>query len=268
MAAKASRRAGIISASLHPSEEMPLKPSLALLSAVLLLGEAPAAPIRHLEYAFALYPTDSGTKGHFNGTLSVDVLGPAPDGGVVVRMTESWYRAVRPRQPRTCELYADGTVRCNAGPPFPSESELALFPLLGRDFFKDASLQSESKWQRQFTLSFRSGTYPAAASMDLKAAPKGDGRVVTGTMSGTYDQLHTTGIKAAVDATFMYDVIAQVPLVVHDVLTEVPGDIDQRTSADFQLTEDSTGNAAEAAELQQLGPVRFQISEFTDEGDI
>jgi hypothetical protein len=242
--------------------------SLALLSAVLLLGEAPAAPMRHLEYAFAMYPTATGTKGYFNGTLSVDALGAAPDGGALVRMRESWYRAVRPRQPRTCELYAEGTVRCNDGPPFPSESELALFPLLGRDFFKGASLQGESKWQQKFTLSFRNGTYPAAAAMNLKAAPKAGGRVVTGTMSGAYNQLDTTGVKVIVNVTFIYDIIAQVPLVVHDVRIAVPGGIDESTSSDFQLTKDSAANAAESAELQQLGPVRFQISEFTDEGDI
>jgi len=54
----------------------------------LLLGAAPAAPIRHLEYAFATQPTASETKGPFNGTLSVNVLGLAPDGGILVRMTE------------------------------------------------------------------------------------------------------------------------------------------------------------------------------------
>lgn len=245
---------------------MPLKLLLAF-SAGVLLGETPAAPVRHLEYAFATQPTVSETKGHFNGTLSVDMLGPAPDGGVFVRMTESWYRALRPRQPRTCELYADGTVRCNDGPPFPTESELVLFPLLARDFFKDASLQGESQWERKFRFSFRQGTYPAAAEMHLKAAPKGDGRVVTGTMSGNYDQLDTTGAKYTVDSTFLYDVVAQVPLVVHEVRMGVPGGIDNSVSTDLQLTEDSAGNATEAAELQQLGPVRFQISEFTDEGD-
>jgi len=183
-------------------------------------------------------------------------------------ISESWYRAVRPLQPRTCELYVDGTVQCSDGPPFPTESELVLFPLLGRDFFKGASLQSESKWERKFTMSFRKGTYPAVAEMDLKAAPKSDGRVVTGTMSGAYNQLNTTGVKVTVDATFMYDVIAQVPLVVHDVRREVPGGINGSISTDLQLTEDSGGDAAEAAELRQLDPVRFQISEFTDQGDI
>lgn len=105
-------------------------------------------------------------------------------GGVLVRLTESWYRPVWPRQPRTCELYADGTVRCNDAPPFPTESELALFPLLGRDFFKGRFAAKRVEVAQKFTLSFRNGTYPAAASMDLKAAPKGDGRVVTETMSG------------------------------------------------------------------------------------
>ena len=246
---------------------MPLKLLLAF-SAVLLLGEAPAAPVRHLEYAFATQPTASETKSYFNGTLSVDVLGPTPDGGVLVRMAESWYHTVRPRQPRTCELYADGTVRCNDGPPYPTESELVLFPLLGRDFFKGASLQGESKWKQKFSLSFRKGTYPAVSEMDLKAAPKSDGRVVTGTVSGAYNQLNSTGAKVIVDNAFMYDVVARVPLIVHEVRMDVPGGIDNSTSTDLRLIEDSAKNAAEAAELQQLGPVRFQISDFADEGDI
>ena len=241
---------------------------LAIFATALLLAEAPAPPTRHLEYAFATYPTANATKGYFNGTLSVDALGPTPNGGVYVRMTESWYRAVRQRQPRTCEVYPEGTVRCNDEPPYPTESELALFPLLGRDFFKSASSQHESMWQQKFTLSFRKGTYAAAASMNLKTTPKGDARVVTGTMSGAYNQLSTTGVKVNVDATFMYDLVARVPLAVHDVRMTTPGGIYNRMSADLQLTADSAANAADAAELKQLGPVRFEISEFTDEGDL
>lgn len=254
--------------ALPASKAKPLKLALAIFATALLLAEAPAPPTRHLEYAFATYPTANGTKGYFNGTLSVDVLGPTPSGGVYVRMTESWYRAVRQRQPRTCEVYPEGTVRCNDEPPFPTESELALFPLLGRDFFKSASSQRESTWQQKFILSFRKGTYAAAASMNLKTTPQGDARVVTGTMSGAYNQLRTTGVKVNVDATFKYDIVARVPLVIHDVRMTTPGGIYDSTSADLQLTADSAANAADAAELQQLGPVRFQISEFTDEGDI
>lgn len=244
-----------------------MKSALAFFAAVLLLGEAPAGPLRHLEYAFAVYPTANETPGYFNGTLDVDIVGPASDGGVLVRMTESWYLTPRPRQPRTCEVYADGTVRCDDTPPFPTESQLALFPLLGADFFSASSAQSNSTWRQKFTLSFRKGTYEAAAAMDVSTVPKGDGRVLSGTMSGAYNQLKTTGSKVIVNITFLYDRVAQVPLVIHDVRMEMPGGIDDRTSADLQLIKDSAASTAEAAALQRLGPVRFQMSDYDNEGD-
>lgn len=235
---------------------------------VVLLSATPAAPVRHLEYVFAMYPTDQGARpGYYDGTLSVDILGPSSDGGVSVSMTESWYHAPRPEQPRVCELYADGGVRCEDGPPYPTEVQEVLLPLLGRDFFDSASARDPSKWQQKFTLSFRKATYPVAASMDLKTAPQRDGRLLAGTMSGAYNQLNSTGVKVIVDARFVYDSVSRVPVVVHDNRMQVPGGIDGRYSADLQLTKDSAADALDAAALQQLGPIRFEISDFADEGD-
>ena len=78
--------------------------------------------------------------------------------------------------------------------------------------------------------------------MDLKTIPKDDGRVLTGN-------------KAIVDATFLYDRVSRVPLVLHNTRMLTPGGIDDRVSTDLQLTKDSAANAQTAAALRQLGMV-------------
>jgi hypothetical protein len=75
------------------------------------------------------------------------------------------------------------------------------------------------------------------------------------------------GNKVSVDARFVYDRVARVLLVVHDTHMLVPGGIDNRVSIALQLTKDSAANAPDAAALEQLGPVRFEISDDSDEGD-
>jgi hypothetical protein len=243
---------------------------LVLFGAIFILAEAPAAPaapVRHLEYAFAVYPTAQNYRGYYDGTLNVDILGPAADGGVSVRMNESWYRALRARQPRLCEVYADGTVRCDDVPPFPTETQLALFPLLGKDFFNGASSQGTSTWQQKFQLKFAKGLYSAAALLDSRATEENDGRILTGTMTGTYKELDSGRPKTFVDVSFVYDRTAHVPFVVHDARFTSPGSIYNRTSVDLQLTDDSASSSDEAAALQRLGPVRFEASGYADEGD-
>jgi len=105
------------------------------LAALLTLTGEGTAPVRHLEYAFAIYPTAKPNGGLFDGTLSVDILGTAPDGGMWVQASEWWYYTLRPRQTRQCEVFPGGSVRCDDVPPYPSETELVLFPLLASGFF-------------------------------------------------------------------------------------------------------------------------------------
>ena len=248
-------------------KEIRIKAAAVILTAIALIGEAPASPVRQLEYAFAVYATAAGHRGYFDGTLHVDILGPTDDGGTRVQMAESWYHAVRPRQPRVCSVYAAGTFHCDNGPPFPTEAELALFPLLGADFFNGSSLERPSKWRQKFSVTFEKGLYAAAASIDVTSTPQSDGRTIAGAMAGSYDQRKTTGNEVAVDATFVYDAAARLPLVVHDTRMEIPGSIYDRTSVDLQLIKDSAAAGAEAAALQRLGPVRFEDTGYGNEGD-
>lgn len=219
-----------------------------LLAAVFTLaGEAPATPVRHLEYAFAVYPTAKPNGGLYNGTMSVDILGTAPDGGTFVQVSEWWYYTLRPRQAVTCEVYAGGSVRCNDVPPYPSQVELVLFPLLARDFFSGGSSSGASSWQQKFTLSFSKGLYQTAASLDLSATPQSGGHALIVTSKGVFQQLDRRDRKALEDGRFVYDPASSIPTAVHEVRSPTPtGTVYSQTAVDLLLTKDSAGTSAPA----------------------
>jgi hypothetical protein len=219
-----------------------------LLAALLALaGEAPAAPVRHLEYAFAVYPTAKPNGGLYNGTMSVDILGAAPDGGTLVRASEWWYYTLRPNQTTTCEVYAGGSVHCDDVPPYPSQVELVLFPLLARDFFTGGSSSAASSWQQKFTLSFAKGLYQTAVSLDLSATPQSGGRALIVTSKGTFQQLDRRDRKTLEEGRFVYDPASSIPTAVHEVRSPTPtGSVYSQTAVDLLLTHDSGGTSAPA----------------------
>lgn len=219
-----------------------------LLAALLtLVGGSPAAPVRQLEYAFAIYPTAKPNGGLYNGTMSVDILGTAPDGGTLVQASEWWYYTLRPRQTVTCEVYAGGTVRCNDVPPYPSEVELVLFPLLARDFFTGGSASAGSSWQQKFMLTFSKGLYQTAVSLDLSATPQNGGHTEIVTSKGVFQQLDRRDRKALEEGRFVYDPASSIPTAVHEVRSPTPtGSVYSQTAVDLLLTKDSDGTSAPA----------------------
>jgi hypothetical protein len=229
-----------------------------LLAALLALaGEGPAAPVRHLEYAFAVYPTAKPNGGLYNGTMSVDILGTAPDGGTLVQASEWWYYTLRPRQAVTCEVYAGGSVACEDVPPYPSQTELVLFPLLARDFFTAGSSSAASSWQQKLTLSFAKGLYQTAVSLDLSSTPQSGGRILSVTSKGVFQQLDRRDRKALEEGKFVYDRASSIPTIVHEVRSPTPtGSIYSQTAVDLQLTKDSAGTSAPAP------PPRYQNNQL------
>ncbi len=222
--------------------------AMLLIALPLLVGAGPAAPVRHLEYAFAIYSTAKPIGGFYNGTLSVDVLGTAADGGTLVQASEWWYYTLRPRQTRACEVYATGTVRCDDAPPYPSESELVLFPLLARDFFSGASAAAPSSWQRNFELSFQKGQYVTAAAIDFSATPQSGGRDLVVTSKGFYQQLDRHQQKALESGTLVYDLPAGLPIKVHEIGSPVPTrSVYTQTAVDLLLLKDSASLAPQPA---------------------
>jgi hypothetical protein len=220
---------------------------LLLAALVTLAGAGPAAPVRHLEYAFAIYPTAKPNGGLYNGTMSVDILGTAPDGGTLVQASEWWYYTLRPRQAVTCEVYAGGSVHCDNVPPYPSQVELALFPLLARDFFTGGSSSGASSWQQKFTLTFAKGLYQTAASLDLSTSPQSNGHTLIVTSKGVFQQLDRRDRKALEDGRFVYDPASSIPTAVHEVRSPTPtGSIYSQSAVDLLLTKDSGGTSAPA----------------------
>lgn len=223
-----------------------------------LAGAAPDTPVRHLEYAFAIYPTAVPNGGYYNGTLSVDVLGPAPDGGTLVRTSEWWYYALRPRQAVECELYPSGSVHCDTVPPYPSQSALVLLPLLARDFFKGVS-QPGSSAQLKYELSVQKQLFTTAASLKLASSPQSNGRLLNVTSEGTLQQLGGRMQYSTENGQYVYDRATALPLVVHDVRANMPTrSVYTQMSVDLQITKDSAEPNAMA--FQSLGPIRFQLN--------
>jgi hypothetical protein len=219
-----------------------------LAAAVLALSaQVPAPTVRHLEYAFSPYPVsrvaDTGTIGPITGpgtgTMSIDIAGPASDGGLVISATEDWWYSVRPRQTHTCEVYPNGGLSCDYIPS-PSASELVLLPLLARDYF--SGVGSSSGWQQAYKLSFGGGYVVTAVKNDLHVTGSSDaGRIVNVALNGTLTQLDRRYFKAGETGTIAYDTKSSVPVTVRMVRQWVPTDSAfSATGVDFKLLKDSS----------------------------
>jgi hypothetical protein len=227
-----------------------------------LAGETPATPVRHLEYAFAIYPAAKPNGGYYNGTMSVDILGAAPDGGTLVRVSNLWYYALRAQQALECEIYAGGDVRCDDTPPYPPDSALVLFPMLAQNFFAAGSPAGASSWQREYKVSFQKGLFVSTVSMKLSATAQGDGRYLIVKSEGTIQQLDGRQRYATEEGQFVYDRAASVPVVVHDERGHLPtNSVYSRTGVDLRLLKDSAAPAA-----QPSAQPRFQINQPLQNG--
>jgi hypothetical protein len=225
-----------------------------LAAAILALSaQAPAPAVRHLEYAFSPYPVsrvaDTGTVGTISGpgtgTMSVDIEGPASDGGLVISATEDWWYSVRPRQTHTCEVYPNGGLSCDYIPA-PSASELVLLPLLARDYFSGVG---SSQWQQAYKLSFGGGYVVTAVTNNLRVIGSSDaGRIVNVALNGTLTQLDRHYFKAGESGTIAYDTKSSVPVTVHVVRQWVPSDSTFSSNAvDFKLLKDSSSEMSPAS---------------------
>jgi hypothetical protein len=217
-----------------------------LAAAILALSaQAPAPAVRHLEYAFSPYPVtrvaENGTinpiEGPGTGTMSVDILGPASDGGLMISATEDWWYSVRPRQTHTCEVYPSGGLSCDYIPS-PSGSELVLLPLLARDYFAGVA---SSAWQQVYRLSFGDAYVVTAVTNNLHVTGSSDdGRLVHIALNGTLTQLDRRYFKATETGTIAYDTKSSVPVEIHMVRQWTPTDSSFSSGAvDFKLLKDS-----------------------------
>jgi hypothetical protein len=213
-----------------------MKHLILLLAAVLTLGGA-APQTRRLVYAFTSYPmakvghTVRDIAGPGTGRLTVD-LSPAADGGTLVKGTEWYWNALRPRQTVACEVYRGGTMRCNDAPPYPSSAERVLFPLLAAGFFPPSAGGS---WKRSYSIAYRKGLFVTDASFAFRTGKTADDSV-TFDGSGVLQQLTGRQRKLYARQTVEYDASRSVPVELHDVRGPAPSyGIYSRRGVDLHL---------------------------------
>jgi hypothetical protein len=140
---------------------------------------APAPPLRHLVYNVTVNFSNpaqnigyggissglAGTGG--DGTITVDVLSVANDGGLVVRADIQYQHQVRPADPVTCAIYSDGRVIC---PPASvmSTPVNVLLGLLGRYFYDPSAVATDGTWSTHF----ESDSVSSVSHFVRKSAPE------------------------------------------------------------------------------------------------
>jgi hypothetical protein len=202
---------------------------------------SPSPPaVRHLEYQFG-YDTKIAPSGPGTGTLSVDILGPAADGGVMISGTDTWWNSVRPQSTNTCEVYADGGVSCMQRPYDISAMQLVLFPLLGQNYFQGLSSDGTSTWNQAFQVT-RGDLYTWKCHFTLqgKGFMPNFGRLIAIAMSGTMDEQEAHYKQGTAQGVIIYDPVAKIPAIVHDVRTHLPQtSVYNQDQVDLKLVKDS-----------------------------
>jgi hypothetical protein len=207
--------------------------TIGVLLAVLVASSGQAAPsVRHLVYQFG-FNTSAAASGRGTGTITVDILGPAADGGVEIRGTDSWWNTVRPRATNTCELYANGGVSCTQAPFALSPIQLTLFPLLARNYFAGLSRSGTSSWKRTFNV--KAALVPGAAGFAGQLTTwactytlQGKGPIPDAAPAimvhteGTLVQQGGRYFRATSKQAIAYDPVAGIPVAVRDVRTHLP----------------------------------------------
>lgn len=213
----------------------------------------PAAPLRHLEYAFNVSVEGlqsykfNATNGGVetvnraggvaapeggNGTMFVDLLSLAPDGALVVRISELVQGDPRPGQAYTCNVYGNTSVLCPSTPA-PPEAEWILLGYLGRQFVDGAPWDANGHWQRRE----QSAQFDMREEFTLLGG-RNEKKVIVHEVKRT--RTNNGGFYSQrSDITIDYDRAMEVPDVVRDEVATTGGDEASHASLLFTLERDS-----------------------------
>jgi hypothetical protein len=218
-----------------------------LLAALLLIttAQTPAPALRHLVYNVTVNFSDpaqniryggvdsrlAGTGG--DGTITVDVLSAANDGGLVVRADIQYQHEVRPADPVTCAIYSDGRVICPPSSVMSTPVNI-LLGLLGRYFYDPASVATDGSWSTHF----ESDSVKSVSSFVRKSAP--DANPVVIDERTTVSAAHSLHPGWTSETHITYDTSMSVPDAVHDVAAaKGRSGATEWTTTDLTLASDS-----------------------------
>jgi hypothetical protein len=229
---------------------------VAIPALALLLGAAAApvqtAPIRTLVYHFTIDARGFGTaagagahgvvstfqsasSGARSGQLRVEVAQATQDGGLVVDVTETIDRVLRPLQTVRCALYGATTdVICDQNLN-PTSEEKTLLTYLGRAFYDPASVDANGHWH---TTPKIHGVLAVDNNFTVTAT---DGDVLT---IGVARRESGGGYLAVTSGTLLYDGKMDIPTSIHLAVSaqRAGGQGDQ--NVDLKLLSDSMADSS------------------------
>jgi hypothetical protein len=213
---------------------------------------APEGPLRHLQYGFTVDEEGiseyqfspisangdaTGVGGSVSsdggsGTMSIDVLSIAPDGALLVRISEFVDGELRARQAYTCTVYGSTAVLCPSVPA-PSQAEWILLSYLGRQFVDAAPWDAQHHWQRS------KETPQYSLVEDFTMGDSADPKKIVINESKKM-KLHNGGFGSQTeDIVIVYDRAMEVPLAVSDDMRDVEGSSSGHGTFKFALEKDS-----------------------------
>ena len=223
---------------------------------LLTAAHAPAATsttLRHLVYRFG-YNGPAADQGNQTGTTTVDVVGPASDGGVNVSMLDEWWHQARPRQQYTCELYPNASVKCPTAPFAISPIQVTILPLLARSYFSALANNPNANWNVNYTvratfLPQASGgfagqvyTWNCAYSLAGQGTVPNDAPILLIQRDGTMTQQGGRLVKLGSKGKVAYDPRIHVPIVVGEEITVItPKVTTNRYVINLRLIQTGTG---------------------------
>jgi len=199
---------------------------------IALSGQAPPAHSqRHLVYEFG-FNTKVASSGNGTGTTTIDIVGPAAAGGVMISGPDYWWNTARPRATNTCEVYPGGDVTCQKPAYAISPIQFTLFPLLGSRYFHALS-GAHADWTQTFEvkaaiLPGASGfasqltTFKCVYTLQRKGKIANAGGTILVETTGKLTQQGGRYLTASSKQRIAYDPAAGIPVVIRDVRTHLP----------------------------------------------
>ena len=203
-----------------------MKRSFVLLALLLATSAQSPAPtsLRHLVYKLSVVNHNTSEtisysgmdanmshSGHV-GTVTVDVLALANDGGIVARAYSQYEQEPRPTQTVTCAIYSDGRVICPPEIPVPPEINL-LFSMLGRYFYDPTKIAADGTW----STSYANDIVKVSAHFTRKSAPDAD----PVSIDDHVDILPKNDLQSEwhSDGHIVYEAAMSIPQSIHDAAT-------------------------------------------------
>jgi hypothetical protein len=194
-------------------------------------GTTPA--VTHLVYRFG-YNGPADDQGKQTGTTTVNLVGPASDGGVNISMLDEWWHQARPRQQYTCELYPNANVKCATAPYAISPIQVTLLPMLARAYFSPLSSNPNASWSMNYTVraTFLPGasggfagqvyTWNCAYSLTGQGTVPNDAPILLAHREGAMTQQGGPLLKVNQKTKIAFDPRIHVPIVIGEEVTIVP----------------------------------------------